>query len=75
MILEILLFYILGLPGGTSDKEPSCQYRRQKRQGLDWEDSLEVGMATHSSLENSMGRGVWWAIVCGVANLDMTEVT
>ena len=27
----------------------------------------------HSSLENSMHRGVWWATVHGVAELDTTE--
>ena len=35
-----------------------------------WEDPLEEGMATHSSildLENSMDRGAWWAAVHGVA--------
>ena len=33
---------------------------------LGWEDSLEKEMAAHSSyscLENSMGRGAWWATV------------
>lgn len=42
----------LGLPGGISDREPK---RRQKRQGFRSKlgRSLEVGMATHSSLENS----------------------
>ena len=37
---------------------------------LGWEDSLEKGMATHSSvlgLENPMDRGAWWAAVHGVA--------
>ena len=37
---------------------------------LDWEDSLEEGMATHSSysyLENSMDRGAWGATVHGFA--------
>ena len=28
---------------------------------LGWKDTLENGMATHSSLENSMNRGAWWA--------------
>ena len=34
---------------------------------LGWEDPLEKGMATHSSicLENPMDRGVWWATVHG----------
>ena len=39
------------------------------------EDPLEKGMATHqySCLENAMDRGVWWAIVQGVAESDMTD--
>ena len=43
---------------------------------LDWEDPLEKGMATHSSildLENIMERGTWRATVHGVTELDMTE--
>ena len=40
-------------------------------------EPLEKGMATHSSilaLVNSMGRGVWWAMVHGVTKeLDTTE--
>ena len=41
-----------GFPGGASGKEPTCQFRRYKTQGvrsLRWEDPPEVGMATHSS--------------------------
>ena len=36
---------------------------------LGWEDPLEEGIGTHSSilLENSMVRGAWWALVHGVA--------
>ena len=37
---------------------------------LGWEDPLEKGMATHSSIlawEILMDRGAWWAIVYGVA--------
>ena len=39
-------------------------------QSLSQEDPLEKGMANplqHSCLENSMDRGVWWAIFYGVA--------
>ena len=37
---------------------------------LGWEDALEEGMVTHSSMPAwriPMGRGAWWAIVHGVA--------
>ena len=40
-------------------------------QFLGWEDTLEKGMATHSSIlawRIPMDRGVWQAIVHGVAN-------
>ena len=39
-------------------------------QSLVWEDTLEEGMATHSSILAwgiSMDRGAWWAAVHGVA--------
>ena len=29
----------------------------------------------YSCLENPIGRGAWWAIVHGVAETDMTEMT
>ena len=40
-------------------------------QFLGQEESLEKGMASHSSIfawENPMDRGAWWATVHGVAN-------
>ena len=40
-------------------------------QSLGWEDPLEEGMATHSSIlawRIPMDRGAWWAVVHGVAN-------
>ena len=39
-------------------------------QSLDWEDPLEEGIATHSSIHAwriPVGRGVWWATVLVVA--------
>ena len=42
-----------GFRGGTSGKEPACQCRRCLEmwvQSLGWEDPLEEGMATHSSI-------------------------
>ena len=43
---------------------------------LGWEDPLEEGMATHSSIlawTIPMDRGTWRATVHGVAELDTTE--
>ena len=43
---------------------------------LGWEDPLEEGMATQSSIfawRVPMDRGAWWATVQGVAELDTTE--
>ena len=39
-------------------------------QFLDWEDPLEEGMATHSSIlawRTPMDKGAWWVTVLGVA--------
>ena len=43
---------------------------------LGWEDPLEEGMATHSSIfawRIPMDRGAWRAAVCGHKESDMTE--
>ena len=43
---------------------------------LGWEDPLEEGMATQSSIfawRVPMDRGAWWATVQGVAESDTTE--
>ena len=41
-----------GFLGGASGKEPTCRRRRREMrvQALGWEDPLEEGMATHSSV-------------------------
>ena len=45
---------------------------------LGWEDPLEEGMKTHSSIlalewRIPMDRGAWWATVHGVTKSDTTE--
>ena len=40
-----------GFPGGAIGKEPACQCKKEMRvQSLGWKDTLEEGMATHSSI-------------------------
>ena len=44
---------------------------------LGWEDALEEGMATHSSILTwriFMDRGAWWAIVYGITN-SLTQLS
>ena len=46
-------------------------------QSLGWEDPLEEGMATHSSIlawRIPMEKGAWQITVHGVAELDTTEL-
>ena len=49
-------------------KDPPAVQNTQVR-SLGWEDPLEKGMATHSSihLENPMDRGAWWATIYEIA--------
>ena len=45
-------------------------------QSLGWEDPLEKGTATHSSIlawRIPMDRGTWWAIAHGITESDMTK--
>ena len=57
----------MGFPGGiVVESLPAVQ--ETKVQSLGWEDPLEEGMATHSSIlawRIHVDRGAWWAIVCG----------
>ena len=59
-------------------KNPPAMQETRVR-SLGWEDPLEEGVATHSSIlawRIPMDRGAWWVpTVQGVPELDMTEVT
>ena len=50
--------------------------RETEVQSRGWEDPLEEGMATHSSIlawRIPLDRGAWWAIVHGVTESDMID--
>ena len=68
-------YYYWGFPGAQSVKNlPPVQETQVP--SLGWEDPLEEGMATHSSIlawRIPMARGAWWATVHGVAKSDTTE--
>ena len=65
-------------PNGASGKEPSCQCKRVGDAGSipGWEDPLEEGMATHSSI---LSWRISWTEepgrLLGVAESDTTEAT
>ena len=59
---------LLGFPGGTSGKEPSCPCRRHKSHGFTPRVRKIPGEGTgnplqYSYLENPMDRGAWQATV------------
>ena len=60
-----------GLPQWLSSKLPAMQEMQETRiRPLGWEDGLEEGMATHSSIlawRIPVDRGAWRATVHGVA--------
>ena len=65
----------LGILGGSMIKNPPAM-RETWVQSLGWEDPVEEGIATHSSIlawRIPMNRGAWWATVLGVAEWDTTE--
>ena len=65
-----------GFPGGSDDKESACNVGDPDLI-LRWEDPLEKGMATHTSIlawRIPWTRRAWWAIVHRVSEeLDTTE--
>ena len=71
---------MLGFPGGTSSKKPTCQCRNPKRCRFDpWVGKIPGGghgnPLKYSCLENPMNRGSWLIMICTVAESDMTKVT
>ena len=56
-----------GLPGGSDGEDSTCKVGDLG--SIPWEDLLEEGMATHSSIlawRIPIDRGAWRATVCGV---------
>ena len=59
----------MGFSSGSAVKNPPTMQDMRVR-SLGWEDLLQKGVATHSSipcLENPMDRGTWWAVAHRVA--------
>jgi len=55
----------MGFPGSSDDKESTCNVGE-----LGWEDPIQKGMATYSSILDwriPVDRGAWRATVHGVA--------
>ena len=68
----------MGFPGGTSSKEPACQYWSCKRQGFNPRSRryLQEGMATTPIfLPRETDRGAWWATVHKFTELDTSKLT
>ena len=68
------------IPGGTSRKEPSSQYRRQKRCRIDLGLGRSFGRGhgnplQYSCLEDSMEREAWHYSPRGCKESDKTEAT
>ena len=75
--LIVLPSALEGFPGSSDGKESTCNAGDPGSiPGLGKSPGEENGNPLqYSCLENSMGRGAWWAIVHGVtcAELDMAE--
>ena len=65
---SVIYVMSVGFPGGSDGKESTCN-ARDLGQSLSWEDPLELGTATHSSIlawKKSTDQGTWQATVHGV---------
>ena len=65
----------MGFPGGSDGKESACNSGDPGLiPGSGRSPGEENGYSLqYSCLEKAMDRGAWWAIVHGMADLDMTE--
>ena len=68
---------IKGFPAGSAGKESACNAETRVR-SLGWEDPLEKGMVTHSSIlawriPQTEEPGELWATAHGVAKSDLIE--
>ena len=48
--MGIIIAFTLGFPGGSDGKESACNAGETWVRSLGWDDPLEKGMATHSSI-------------------------
>ena len=67
------LLQFLGFPAGSDGKESACSSG-----DLGWEEPLEGGMATHSSIlacRIPMNREAWWAVVHRITRVGYDRVT
>ena len=80
LIWKKYIYIYIGFPDGSSYKESTCNAGDVRDTGL-ISGSGRSPRGGYSNplqyycLKNLMDRGVWWAIVCRVAELDMTEAT
>ena len=68
----VVVLHLIGISDIFSDSKESALDARDLGSSLGWEDSLEEGMATHSSIFSwriSMDRGAWQATVHGIAKV------
>ena len=65
----------MGLPGGGSGKEPTCQCKRSKRRGFDpWVRKMprrRAGLPTPVFLLGESHRGAWWATIHRVTKSEI----
>ena len=75
-----IIYWIVGLPGDASGKEPACQLRRPERHRFDpWVGKMPWRRAWQSTpypcLENLMDRGAWRAKSTGLQRVGHDWVT